>query len=271
MSEKNLQFGLHGFLNAQPLLVPLQNIAEETGLEMVIDVPSQLAELLNSGNLDLAMIPTVEYLKEAGRYRLLDGVCIASREKVSTVLLISKLPVREIRTLALDERSRTSVALLKILFGKRFSPEIVFDPSPPEPAAMLKTHDAALIIGDQTFSLPTLPKRTEIYDLSEEWFQKTGKTFVHAVVAVGDGVTVEKRICDAIQSAKREGLSSLASIASNFAASRGLDSRVCEDYLRNKIIYDLGPGELEGMTLFQQLCYEQGLIPEKHRYQFVGD
>ncbi|MDA0691697.1 MAG: menaquinone biosynthesis protein [Nitrospinae bacterium] len=270
MSQKILRFGLHEFLNAQPLLVPLLNIAEETGLEMVIDVPSQLAEMLKAGSLDLAMIPTVEYLKEADRYRLA-GVCIASRNRVATVLLISKVPVEDIKSLALDERSRTSVALLKILFAKRFSPEIAFDPSPPDPAAMLKTHDAALIIGDQNFSLPTLPNGIEIYDLSEEWFQKTGKTFVHAVLAVREGVTLGKNICDAIQSARREGLLNLAFIASNFAGSKGLDSAICEDYLRNKIIYDLGQEELEGMTLFQQLCYEQGLIAEKYRCQFVGD
>jgi chorismate dehydratase len=271
MSEKKLLCGLHEFLNAQPLLVPLLNIAEETGLEMVVDVPAQLAEMLKAGSLDLAMIPTVEYLKEADRYRLLDGVCIASRKKVATVLLISKLPVEDIKTLALDERSRTSVALLKILFAERFHPEIVFAPSVPDPVAMLKDHDAALIIGDQNFSLPTLPKEAEIYDLSEEWYQKTGKTFVHAVLAVREGVPLEKSVCEAIQSARRQGIQNIPTIASNFAAAKGLDLAVCEDYLRHKIIYDLGQEELEGMTLFQQLCHDQGLIPEKYRFQFVGD
>ncbi len=270
MSQQILRFGLHEFLNAQPLLVPLLNIAEETGLEMVVDVPAQLAKMLKAGSLDLAMIPTVEYLKEADRYRLL-GLCIASREKVATVLLISKVPVQDIKTLALDERSRTSVALLKILFAKRFSPEIVFAPSPPDPAAMLRDHDAALIIGDQNFSLPTLAKGTEIYDLSEEWYQKTGKTFVHAVLAIREGVTLEKNICEAIQSAKRQGIQNIPAIANNFAVAKGLDSAVCEDYLRHKIIYELGQEELEGMTLFQQLCHDQGLISEKHQFQFVGD
>lgn len=268
MSQKKLLCGLHEFLNAQPLLVPLLNTAEETGLEMVVDVPSRLAKMLKSGSLDLAMIPTVEYLKEAHRYRLVD-VCIASRKKVSTVLLISKLPVQDIKTLALDERSRTSVALLKILFAKKFSPEIVFEPSPPDPVAMLKAHDAALIIGDQNFSLPTLPKETEIYDLSQEWYQKTGKTFVHAVLAVREGVPLEKSVYEAIQSARRQGIQNISTIASNFAAAKGLDLAVCEDYLRHKIIYELGQEALDGMNLFQQLCHDQGLIPEKHPFQFV--
>ncbi|GJL78678.1 MAG: chorismate dehydratase [Nitrospinaceae bacterium] len=270
MSSKTLRFGLHDFLNAQPLLVPLLKRAEKAGIEMVIDVPSQLAEMMNSQTLDLAMIPTVEYLRRAESYRLVEGVCIASRDKVGTVLLISQVPVQEIKTLALDERSRTSVALLKILFAKRFSPEILFDPSPPDPEAMLEAHDAALIIGDQNFSLPSLSKETEIYDLSEDWFLKTKKPFVHAVLAVRAGVSLEKEICDVIQSARHEGLQNLPAIVKDFAEPRGLDLGVCEDYLQHKIIYDIGEQELEGMKLFQELCYGQGLIPEKHPLRFVA-
>jgi chorismate dehydratase len=268
MSQKILRFGLHEFLNAQPLLVPLLNCAEEAGLKMVVDVPSRLAEMLKAGSLDIAMIPTVEYLKEADRYRLLD-VCIASRNQVATVLLVTKVPVREIKTLALDERSRTSVALLKILFGKEFPRQMVYEPAPPDPVAMLRAHDAALIIGDQNFSLPKLPTGAQVFDLSEEWFLKTEKTFVHAVIAVREGVVWEKRIYDAIHSAKRRGTESIATIANAFASARGLDSAVCEDYLRHKIIYALGPEEQEGLALFQQLCLARGLIPAQHTLQFV--
>jgi len=270
MSQKLLRFGLHDFLNAQPLLVPLLGMAEKNGLEMVIDAPAKLAQMLKAETLDLAMIPTVEYLKEADRYRLIPGVSIASCGQVGTVLFISKVPVGDIETLALDERSRTSVALLNILFAKKFNRRIAFDPSPPDPGTMLSTHDAALIIGDQNFNLPRLPTGTTVCDLSEEWYLKTAKTFVHAVIAVREGVDLKAETCAMIRSAKRQGIQSIPTIANNFAAVRGMDSAVCEDYLRNKIIYDLGEQELEGMTLFQQLCYEQGLIPQKHEIQFVG-
>ena len=271
MSQKILRFGMHDFLNAQPLLVPLLKDAEKTGLEIVIDVPSALAEMLKAGTLDMAMIPTVEYMKEADRYRLIPRVCIASRDKVGTVLFVSKVPIEEVKTLALDNRSRTSVALLKILFGKKFAPEVAFDPSPPDPETMLNTHDAALIIGDQNFSLPEFNEGTEVYDLSEEWFRQTGKTFVHAVLAVRAGVVIGKEISGQIRSSKREGIQNIPSIVNNYAGARGLDLTVCEDYLRHRIIYDLGERELEGMRLFQELCCEQGIIPQKHRLRFVED
>lgn len=271
MSQKMIRFGLHNFLNAQPLLVPLLRDQKELGLEIELDVPSALAEKLKAGTLDLAMIPTVEYLKEAARYRLIPGVSIASRDKVGTVLLVSKVPVEEIKTLALDDRSRTSVALLKILFANRFRQDVKFTPSPPDPKSMLSVNDAALIIGDQAFSLPKLRTEPNVYDLSEEWFKETGKTFVHAVVAVREGVVLPEKIISKIQLAKKEGMQAIADIADRYAASSGLNLNVCEDYLRNKIIYDLGDQELTGMTLFRDKCCDRGMIPKKYEIRFVGN
>jgi chorismate dehydratase len=266
-----LGVGLHNFLNAQPLLVPLLRRQKELGLEIETDVPGALAEKLKSGTVDTAMIPTIEYLKGAARYRLIPDVAIASRGKVGTVLLVSKVPVENINTLALDDRSRTSVALLKILFAHRFHANVKFTPAPPDPTAMLKGNDAALIIGDQAFSLPNLSTDTKVYDLSQEWFQETKKTFVHAVLAVREGVVLPKGFCSNIQSAKQEGLQEIADIAARYSVSSGLDSGTSEDYLRNKIIYDLGEEELFGMMLFRDKCYDRGMIGEKQEIRFAGD
>lgn len=262
-----IRFGLHDFLNAQPLRVPLVRAQKKLGLEIVRAVPRVLAEKLKAGELDIAMIPTVEYLKEAGRYHLLADIAIASRGEVGTVLLVSKVPIGEIKTLALDDRSRTSVALLKILFAHRFPDDISFTLCPPDPIAMLKAHDAALIIGDQAFS--RLPAETKIYDLSQEWFLETKKTFVHAVVAVREGVVLTDGFCANIQSAKQEGLLEIADISKRYADASALDATIAEDYLRNKIIYDLGDQELQGMTLFRDKCFDRGMIAQKHKIRFV--
>jgi chorismate dehydratase len=264
-----IRFGFHDFLNAQPLLVPLMRAQKELELKIVRDVPRALAEKLKAGELDIAMIPTIEYLKEAEHYRLLADIAIASRGEVGTVLLVSKVPIGEIKTLALDDRSRTSVALLKTLFADRFSKDINFTPAPPDPKAMLKAHDAALIIGDQAFSLPELSTETRVYDLSQEWFLETQKTFVHAVVAVREGVVLTDGFCTNIQSAKQEGLLEIADIARRYADASELDANIAEDYLRNKIIYNLGCQELEGMKLFRDKCHDQGMIAKKHEIRFV--
>ena len=107
MPTNPLKFGLHDFLNAQPLRLPLLRQEKTLGIKIVTDVPARLAEQLLAGELDLAMIPTIEYLLHLDRYRLVPGICIASRGEVKTVFLVAKVPLGNIKTLAVDPRSRT--------------------------------------------------------------------------------------------------------------------------------------------------------------------
>ncbi|OGW20495.1 MAG: hypothetical protein A3K09_00985, partial [Nitrospinae bacterium RIFCSPLOWO2_12_FULL_47_7] len=256
-------------LNALPLLEPLQRKSRQAGYEMAVDVPSLTAEELMSGRLDLAMIPSIEYLKAGDSLSLLPGICIASRGAVWTVLLISKTPLAEVRSLAMDNRSRTSVALLRILFADRFHPEVKYQPAMPDIAEMLNTHDAALIIGDPALSVPDCGRGTSIYDLSQEWFNLTGNTFVHALVAVRPGVSLTPEILEAISSARQEAEGEIAQIAKNHAEKFGVSPSICEDYLRNRIQYDLNEDGLRGLTVFRDLCHDRGLIPKKHNIQFI--
>lgn len=264
---KLLRFGIHDFLNARPLLVPLQEKADAAGFAIVTDTPSALADRLKSGDLDLAMIPSVEYLKSADSYRLVPNVCIASRGPVGTVLLLAKKPLGEIRSIAADLRSRTSVALLKILFP--FSPDIAIHPVPPDPESMLAEHSAALIIGDRALTLGNLDPGITVYDLSEEWFRQTGKTFVHAVVAVRQGIVLDHVRQDFIHKARREGCQRIKEIVRTHSGLAEVDANVLEDYLANKIRYGLDAEEMEGLIHFSKLCHEHGIIPEKISLQFV--
>ena len=117
MTQPLLRFGIHNFLNAGPLLLPLEEQGANMGFQVITDSPTALADRLKSSDLDLAVIPSVEYFKLAESYRLVSDVCIASRGEVGTVLFLTKKPINEIRSIAADNRSRTSVALLKILFS----------------------------------------------------------------------------------------------------------------------------------------------------------
>ena len=156
--------------------------ASGAGLEIKTDSPARLADQLSSGKLDMAMIPAIEYLKQADRFRLLPNVSISSRNKVGTVLLVSKVPLNAIRSLALDNRSRTSIALFRILYSNVIPQGLKLVRQDPDPEKMLNQHDAALIIGDQALGISK--EGVSIYDLSEEWFKRTEKTLVHAVIAV---------------------------------------------------------------------------------------
>lgn len=269
MSKRILRFGFHGFLNALPLLRPLRRRSQQAGFEMVVDVPSALATDLMAGRLDLAMVPSIEYLRADKGFRLLPGICIASQGDVLSVLLIAKTPLAEVRSLALDNRSRTSVALLRILFGDRFHPEVGFYPVAPDIAGMLNNYDAALIIGDPALSVAKHSKGMKVYDLSGEWFARTGKTFVHAVVAVRPGTILTEEIMDAVRAASSDAPTEISEIAKTHAEKYGVETQICEDYLRHRIRYNFGDEELDGLTFFRDLSYEHGLIPQKHPIHFV--
>ena len=236
---------------------------------MVTGSPADLAERLRVGELDLAMIPSIEYLKDSEQYRLLPGIAVASRGPVGTVLFASRLPLAEVQSVALDARSRTSAALLQILFGEVFPWNVFLETTDPDPQAMLKKHDAALIIGDLAFGLRSAFPDLQIYDLSEQWFEQSGKTFVHAVVAVRNGIELDQEFLVTVQEAKEEGQSRLESIAQTESEQSGVAFETCLDYLSTKIIYDLGKEEMVGLQHFRDLCFEKGLIDKKEAIRFV--
>jgi chorismate dehydratase len=264
-----LKFGFHNFLNAQPLLLPLLEMAESLDCEICIDSPSNLAERLGSGELDLAMIPSVEYLRKADIYKILPGAAIASCDKVDTVLFIAHKNLEDIQTIALDNRSKTSVALFHILFGDKLNSNVKTFVEDPNPEETLKKYDAALLIGDPAFKVSSQFSDLTIYDLSHEWFIKTGKPFVHAVIAVRPEIELPDGLIDAFQKIKVDGKKRIPEIAKFHSANLEINEGVAENYLSNKIIYDLDEKALEGLKTFHSLCVEKGLIKEKFPLQFL--
>jgi len=269
MAGKKLKFGFHDFINAQPLLIPLKEKEQSLGVTLVTGSPANLAEQLKAGELDLAMIPSIEYLKDSGQYRLLPRIAVASRGPVETVLFVSRLPLAEVQSVALDIRSRTSAALLQVLFGEVFPSNVSLKPADPDLEGMLKHHDAALVIGDPAFGVRSAYPDFKIYDLSEQWFKQTGKTFVHAVVAVRNDIELGQEFLQMVQDAKEEGGSRVASIAKTESEQSGIDFKTCLDYLSTKVIYDLGQEEMIGLQHFRDLCFEKGILGKKGTIQFV--
>ena len=262
-----LKLGIHDFLNASPILLLLKEKGPDLGFKIVTDSPAALADRLNLGDLDLAMIPSVEYFKSADNYRLVPNICIASRGQVRTVLLLAKKPISEITSIAADIRSRTSVALLKILFP--FNDNLSIHPFPPDPKSMLAEHPAALIIGDPAFKLNKLSSDITVYDLSEEWFKQTGKPFVHAVLAVSEKVTLNKNQKNLFQIARVQGYRRIKEIVSNYKNLPDVENAVLEDYLENKIKYNLDDEGIDGLNHFINLCYQNGVISKKIFIRFI--
>ena len=264
---EKIKFGCHNFLNSKPILSPLLE-NNTSDLEIVQESPADLALLLRRAKLDLSFVPSIEYAKNSA-YLLVNNISISSLGTVDTVLLISKTKMEDIKTVATDNRSLSSITLLKILFKEKYNRLPFFQQTEPDYEKMLSSNDAAMIIGDNTFLLKKTEKTT--YDLSQEWFQLTGKPFVHAVLCVRKDVQLDQNIIKTILKARDNGLASIDRISSDEARRLGITKEKCADYLKNKIRYTLGQKEQEGLKEFFSLANKHGFIKSKPELNFFDE
>jgi chorismate dehydratase len=249
-----IRIGAVAYLNTKPLIHRLEDLASEA--ELILDLPSRLADRLDQGELDVALIPVIEYFR-SGHYRIVPNIAIASHGPVLSVTLFSRLPWPEIRRVALDVGSRTSAALTQVLLRKRHNiqPEIM--PLPMDAAAEDVDADAVLLIGDRAMRA-CLPGFVHAYDLGQEWHDWVGLPFVYAVWAVRPGADLGG-VEAALHEAKRLGLREVGQIAHDEAPLLNLDAGFCRRYLSNIIRFDLGSREQAGLHHYYMLACELGL------------
>jgi chorismate dehydratase len=252
--EHPVRVGAVNYLNTKPLIYDLEKLAPEA--ELILDVPSRLADRLAAGELDVALIPIIEYFR-AGTYTVVPNIAIATRGPVLSVTMFSRGPWTGIRRVALDEGSRTSSVLAQILLQKRYGvrPEVM--PLPLEKNAEDADADAVLLIGDRAMRA-CLPGFAHAFDLGQEWFDWTGLPFVFAVWAVREGADLGN-VARALAESKRRGLARVGPIAHDEAPRLGLDAGFCRRYLANILHFDLGPRELTGLHHYYMLACELGL------------
>src|SRR5258708_6773295 len=177
----SLRISAISYLNAAPLMWDFEHGQAGKAFEISYTLPSACARALAAGTADIGIIPAAAYTEIAG-LQILPDVAIASRRAVRSILLVSKVPIEQVRTVALDTSSMTSVALTKVLFEKWLGGGKTFTPMAPDLDAMLGEHDAVLLIGDPALKVDR--SRYETLDLAEEWIRHTGKPFVFAFWAV---------------------------------------------------------------------------------------
>jgi chorismate dehydratase len=251
-----IRVGAVHYLNTKPLICDLDRLAPE--VELLLDVPSRLADLLAAGELDVGLIPVIEYFR-AGCYSIVPDISIATRGPVLSVTLFSRVGWQQVRRVALDAGSRTSAALTQVLLRKRYGVNPEVTALPLDQGAEEVDADAVLLIGDRAMRA-CLPGFAHAWDLGQEWFDWTGLPFVYAVWAVRPGVD-SGRVAEVLKEAKRRGLERAGLIAHLEAPRLGLDAGFCRRYLSTILHFDLGPREQAGLHHYYMLACELGLAP----------
>lgn len=247
-----LRVGCVQYLNAKPLIHGYDG-------SVAFDHPSGLARALAAGALDVALVPTFEALRHP-RYLLADGVAIASDGPVFSVFLAHRGPLAEVRTIALDPASLTSVHLLQVLLAEYHGlrPQLLKSSALPSDA------DAALLIGNQAIdfraSEDCRPSRAggalQILDLGAEWKRCTGLPFVFAPWLLRPGLPHAAEVADSLRRLRREGLYRLEEII----AAEPRDPAFTRRYLTQHIRFELGAREKAGIEKFRELLVKHGFI-----------
>lgn len=254
------------YLNVQPLIFGLDR---DPAFELHFAAPSRCAEMLAAGQLDLGMIPTIEYTRSA-EYRIVPDVCIASHGPVASVALYATRPLAEIKTIAADTSSRTSVALLKILCARRFRIEPEFQPMAPSPGMMLTACDAALIIGDPALFLDHEKLGVAKIDLGAEWTAMTGLPFVWAFWS-GPAGAADAAVCRRLQQARDEGVRHYDEIARQYCSGEPARVPMAARYLRDNMRYGLGAPERQALAHYFELAASLGLADAARALEFFTE
>jgi len=259
-----LRIGAVGYLNARPLTWALDR--DPSRFLVRYDLPSVCARLLQDGDVDLGLVPSIEYL-QAADYRFVPGVGITSRGAIASVALYSTRPLDRIRHIALDTSSRTSVALIQVLCRHHFRINPRFVPHGPDLSVMTRDFDAGLLIGDPAFEVDHAAMGLEKFDLGLEWTTMTGLPFVYAAWTGRPGKVSEDDV-RRLQEAQREGLAALDLIAEEYA--RGDSPRIARAarYLRDNVKYALGAEEAAGLQMFLDYAADLGLAPRRRPVEF---
>lgn len=251
-----VRIGAVGYLNSKPLVegLPLELPARALRL----DFPSRLADDLARGGLDVALIPSVEYFLNP-EYEIVSDACVATHGPVLSVKLYSRVPIGEIRSLALDEGSRTSATLARLMLLERFGVEPRLEALPLSRSTQDSQADAVLLIGDRAIH-PPAETFEMTWDLGEEWVQWTGFPFVFAMWVARTG-HYHAELPGMLAQARDRGVAAIPDIAKREAAALGISEQTALGYLQENLHFTMGSAERKGLELFRDLLNESGLVP----------
>ena len=265
---QRLRIAASSYLNTAPLIWSFIHGSQRDAVELFTDrAPARCAEMLATGEVDVALVPVIEY-QRIPAIVIVPDVCVGSRSAVRSVVLATKLNnLKKVKRVALDDSSRTSVALVKIIFRKFLGFEPEWQTSPPDLKSMLQHSDAALIIGDPAMKISRDQYR--VFDLATLWHEFTGLGFVFAIWMARKDRVGKIRSIDFV-AARDEGLANLETIARNYATQIGLTEDEIRNYLTGNIEFSVDEEMRKGLALYFELAQKHHLIRETKPLEFIA-
>ena len=288
---QKLRISIVQYLNTAPLVWGFTNGPLAGKYDLSFTVPSQCAEALRAGTADIAIIPAIEYQRIPGLVVLPD-LAIASQNRVRSLLIISKKPIEQVRSIALDRSSRSTQALTRILASEHWKIDPEFFETEPDLRAMLEKADAAMLIGDPALriSIAIEKKSTvsprgravcqaatlgitsseifHVYDVVGEWRKFSSLPAVMAVWAARPEVVTPEVLAD-FSASRHFGLTQIAAICQGAAHELELPQSALESYLRQNIDFSLGEENRRGLERYFHEAARLGLIPIEKKIEWA--
>lgn len=262
------KLGVVDFLNAKPLIYAIEEDKIPHSFELLYDIPSQIAVKLLNKEINAGLVPSIHYAKYSVKYRIVPEVCIASRGAVKSIRLYFRKDLRDIKSVAVDISSMTSVVLARVILSEKYDVRPKFIAMKPNLENMLLEADAALLIGDNALFEPT--GYASYLDLGDEWDDLTGLPFVYALW-VGRRESLSEDDVLALINSKNYGIQNIDTISYEASQRYGVDFDFCKSYLTENLFYELGEQEVAGMKEFFTYAFYYGVIdfiPEIKFYEF---
>ena len=235
------------YLNTTPLVWGMLHGPQRGQFALDFRIPAECADQLACGDADIGIVPSFELTRQ--NLEILPGTGIACHGAVRSILLVSHCPPPEIRTLAADSSSRTSVQLARVVLARKYGAHPTLVSHAPDLGAMLRLADAALIIGDPALRVVPASLSAHVLDLGAEWAEMTGLPMVFAVWAARPGLATPE-VAEAFAASCRYGREHMDDIVRLEAPGRGFAEELVREYLTRNIVHELGARDYAGMDLF---------------------
>lgn len=267
---KKIRIGASNHFAARPLLYGLMEDASDD-IELVYGEPGMLALLLERGDVDAALIPSIEFLRGVGQHAI-RGPALVAKGRTMSLSLVSQVPLAAVRRVAVDEFSRTPLIALRAVLDKLFGalPDLcVVKQRPLDTGNWREDFDAVLLTEDEGLVYAREESRPgeSCYDVGAMWQSLHSFPLVVSLWAFnGDGL--KRAIEPMIVSSRDRGLKNLKAISESVARATRLEAELLHQCFSTAWCYHMGPAEEEGLRVLENVACGYQLL-QNHRLEKV--